>query len=236
LKALKFPHFEKLTLKELPPEERPREKLAQLGESGLSDAELLAIVMGSGTRDESALQLAQRILKEAGNLKLLSKFTVHELCKKFHGVGPARAAQLKAALELSRRYSKELSVKLPRFSNSQAVFLHFKDSFLGKQQEELWVAVLDMKNNLLLKQEISKGTLNGSPVHPREVFAVAIRNSAAGIILLHNHPSGDPAPSSEDRKVTLQLAEAGELLSIPLLDHVIIGNERYYSFKDAGIL
>ena len=93
-----------------------------------------------------------------------------------------------------------------------------------------------MKNNLLLKQEISRGTLNGSPVHPREVFAVAIRNSAAGIILLHNHPSGDPSPSSEDRKVTLQLAEAGKLLSIPLLDHIIIGNERYYSFKDAGLL
>jgi DNA repair protein RadC len=236
LKPLKSPRFEKLTLRELPADERPREKLIHQGEHSLSDAELLAIVMGSGTKRESALQLAQRILKETGNLKLLSGLTVHELCKRFHGVGPARATQLKAALELSRRYSKELGVKLPRFSNSQTVFLHFREWFLGKQQEELWIAVLDMKNQLILKQEISKGTLNGSPVHPREVFAVAIRHSGAGIILLHNHPSGDPAPSAEDRKVTLQIAEAGKLMGIPLLDHIVVGNERYYSFKDAGVI
>jgi DNA repair protein RadC len=236
LKPLKSPRFEKLTLRELPADERPREKLIHQGEHSLSDAELLAIVMGSGTKRESALQLAQRILKETGNLKLLSGLTVHELCKRFHGVGPARATQLKAALELSRRYSKELGVKLPRFSNSQTVFVHFREWFLGKQQEELWIAVLDMKNQLILKQEISKGTLNGSPVHPREVFAVAIRHSGAGIILLHNHPSGDPAPSAEDRKVTLQIAEAGKLMGIPLLDHIVVGNERYYSFKDAGVI
>jgi len=226
----------KLTIRELPRDERPREKLIHQGEHNLSDAELLAIVMGAGTKRESALQLAQRILKEAGNLRALSSMTVSELCKQFHGVGPARASQLKAALELSRRYSKEFTQVRPRFSNSRIVYLHFHEWFLGKQQEELWVAVLDMKNHMILKQEISKGTLNGSPVHPREVYAVAIRNSGAGIILLHNHPSGDPSPSHEDRKVTLQMADAGKLLGIPLLDHIIIGNDRYYSFKDEGII
>ncbi|MGH9858207.1 MAG: RadC family protein [Acidobacteriota bacterium] len=223
-------------MRELPVNERPREKLTNQGEQSLSDAELLAILMGSGTRQESAVQLAQRILKETGDLNKLSGFSVVELCKKFHGVGPARAAQLKAALELSRRYSGAVKEARPRFSNSQVVFEHFHSSFIGKQQEELWVTALDMKNQMLMKTQVSKGTLSGSLVHPREVFYVAIRNMAAAIILLHNHPSGDPAPSPEDKKVTRQIAEAGNLLGIPLLDHIIIGNGRYYSFKDAGII
>jgi len=226
----------KLTMKDLPRDERPREKLIAGGEHQLSDAELLAIVFGSGTKRESAVQMAQRILKEAGNLKMLGSMSVNELMQQFHGVGPARAAQLKAALELSRRYSRELGEAKPRFSNSKAAYLHFHEWFLGKQQEELWIAVLDMKNHLIYKQEISRGTLNGSPVHPREVFGVAIRNSGAGIILLHNHPSGDSLPSPEDRKVTLQMAEAGKLLGIPLLDHIIIGNGNYFSFKDQGLI
>jgi DNA repair protein RadC len=223
-------------MRELPVSERPREKLTNQGEQSLSDAELLAILMGSGTRQESAVQLAQRILKETGDLNKLSSFSVVELCQKFHGVGPARATQLKAALELSRRYAGAAGAERPRFSNSQIVFEYFHPSFIGKQQEELWVAALDMKNQMLMKTQVSKGTLSGSLVHPREVFHVAIRNMAAAIILLHNHPSGDPAPSPEDRKVTRQIAEAGNLLGIPLLDHIIIGNGRYYSFKDSGAL
>jgi DNA repair protein RadC len=226
----------KLTLKDLPHDERPREKLVHAGEHSLSDAELIAILLGSGTKRESALQMAQRILKEAGSLKMLSSMSVSELMTQFHGVGPARATQLKAALELSRRYSRELGELKPRFANSRMVYLHFHEWFLGKQQEELWVAVLDMKNQMVLKQEISRGTLNGSPIHPREVFGIAIRNAGAGIILLHNHPSGDPAPSPEDRKVTLQMSEAGKLLGIPLLDHIIIGNGSYFSFKDQSLI
>lgn len=226
----------KLSLRELPEEERPREKLMTRGEQALSDAELLAIVMGSGSRKESAVQLAQRILKEVGDLTKLGSLSVTELCEHFHGIGPARASQLKAALELSRRYSRKVLEQRPRFSNSQIVFEHFHQSFIGKQQEELWVAVLDMKNRLVTKAEVSRGTLSGSLVHPREVFHVAIRNLGAAIILLHNHPSGDPAPSPEDRKVTMQIAEAGNLLGIPLLDHIIIGTGKYYSFKDTGAL
>jgi DNA repair protein RadC len=225
----------KLSLKEIPQDERPREKLMGRGEESLSDAELLAIILGAGSKAESALQLAQRILKQAGDLKTLSNLSIREL-REFHGIGPARATQLKSALELSRRLARSYSVSQPRFSNSTVVYEHFHEMFRGKQQEEFWVLAVDAKNKLLVKSRVFKGTLMGSPAHPREVFRVAIKNSAAGIIVLHNHPSGDPAPSLEDRKVTNQLAEAGRLLGIPLLDHLIIGNGAYYSFKDEGAL
>lgn len=226
----------RLSIKELPEDERPREKLISSGEQSLTDAELLAIVLGSGTREESALQLAQRILKQAGDLKTLSSMSITELLK-FHGIGPARAAQLKAALELTRRHKEALiNPRSTKFSNSRMVFQYFHHRFRGKAHEEFWVAALDAKNKFLTEGFVSKGTLMGSLVHPREVFQIAIRSFAAGILILHNHPSGDPEPSLEDRKVTNQIAEAGKLMGIPLLDHIIIGNECYFSFKDAGLL
>lgn len=225
----------RLSLKELPEEERPREKLIQHGTSSLSNAELLAIILSSGTRAESAVQLAQRILKKTGDLKTLSEMSVKEL-KEFPGIGTARATQLKAALELARRYKDLLSSTNPRFSNSQMVFAHFGPGFRGKSQEEFWTIALDAKNKLISSASITKGTLMASLVHPRDIFEIAIRNKAAGVIVLHNHPSGDPHPSSEDRKVTGQVAEAGKILGIPLLDHIIIGNENYFSFKDSGLL
>ena len=221
----------RLTLKQIPAQERPREKLIEAGAGTLSDAELLAIVLGSGTPQESAVQLAQRML--TSGLHPLDTMSVREMCEEYHGVGPARAAQVKAALELARRYAGEMASDRPRFSNSRAVFQHYHAAFRGKRHEEFHVLALDAKNRLLRQETVSKGTLMGSLVHPREVFQPAIRHSAAGIIVLHNHPSGDPEPSIEDRRVTLQLAEAGRLLGIPLLDHIVIGNGRYYSFKDA---
>ncbi len=224
----------KLTVREIPKDERPREKLIRLGEHSLDDSELLAILLGSGTTGENVVQLAQRILSEAGDLTRLSYMSVRELCNKFRGIGPARAAQLKAGLELARRHVDQASRKRVHFSNSQRVFDYFRERFHGAQQEEFWTASLDAKNKLLKDSQITKGTLMGSLVHPREVFHLAIRESAAGIIILHNHPSGDPQPSAEDRKVTAQIAEAGKVLGIPLLDHIIIGNDCYFSFKDAG--
>lgn len=224
----------KLTLKEIPVDERPREKLLSRGPQALSDAELLAIILVGGTRKESAVQLAQRML--AGGLVDLERLTAPQMKKQFHGVGTARAAQVKAALELARRYSGELPLDRIRFSNSKTVFEYCHREFRGKKKEEFWVLSLDAKNKLNKKELVSNGTLMSSLVHPREVFETAIRNSAAGIIVLHNHPSGDPEPSPEDRRVTAQLAEAGKLLGIPLLDHVIIGNTSYYSFKDSGTL
>jgi DNA repair protein RadC len=225
----------KLTLKELPEKERPRERLLYHGETSLSNAELLAIVLGSGTKSESALQLAQRILKEAGDFQTLSNMSIREL-REFNGIGLAKAAQLKASLELARRYTGRMEQKKPKFSNSRTVFEYFAPNFRGKQHEEFWVLVLDAKNKLLIEAIVSKGTLMASIVHPREIFQIAIKNAGASIIILHNHPSGDPDPSSEDRKVTQQIAEAGKLLAIPLLDHVIVGMNQYYSFKDSGLL
>jgi DNA repair protein RadC len=225
----------RLTIKELPEEERPREKLIHHGASSLSDAELVAIILSEGTRSETALQIAQRILKETGNLKTLSEMSVKELSR-FSGVGPARATRLKAALELARRYKDQLLEPKPRFSSSQMVFAYFGPQFRGKSQEEFWAISLDAKNKMVSSIQITKGTLLGSLVHPREIFEIAIRNKAAGIIVLHNHPSGDPHPSVEDRKATGQVAEAGKILGIPLLDHVIIGNDGYFSFKDSGLL
>lgn len=222
----------RLSLKQIPEEERPRERLIEKGAGALTDAELLAIVVGAGSKQESAVQLAQRLLKEG--LNELEALSVHEMCEKYHGIGPARASQVKAALEIAHRYSNSLAGKKPRFPNSRAVFDFCHNTFQGKLREEFWVLVLDAKNRLRKKETISRGTLMGSLVHPREVYEPAIRHSAAGIIVLHNHPSGDPEPSPEDRRVTAQLAEAGRILGIPLLDHIVIGNNSYYSFKDMG--
>ena len=200
----------KLSLKEIPQDERPREKLFQAGEQSITDAELLAIVLGGGSKTETAVQLAQRILSSAGGLKQLAAMSVLEL-RSFHGIGPARAAQLKAALELARRY-KEMPAHVTAFSNSRIVFEYFHPILRSQKQEEFWLVTLNAKNKLLGKHLLFKGTLTGSVVHPREVFEKAIRESAAGIIVLHNHPSGDPAPSLEDRKVTASLADAGKLM------------------------
>lgn len=225
----------RLTLKQIPATERPRERLIQEGASALTDAELLAIVLGSGTPSESALQLAQRILKECGELETLARMSVSEL-RNFHGIGDAKAAQVKASLELARRYSASSKQFGERFNSSQIVFRHFRGELGSLPQEEFWAISLNVKNKLLAKHFISRGTLTASLVHPREVFGKAIRDSAAGMIVVHNHPSGDSDPSPEDRKITSILAEAGKLLGIPLLDHVIIARTSYFSFKDSGLL
>jgi DNA repair protein RadC len=224
----------RLTLKQLPETEQPRERLIHEGSENLTDAELLAIVLGSGTPSESALQLAQRLIKECGGLDKLARMSVIEL-RSFHGIGPARAAQLKASLELSRRYSNRQNSE-EVFSNSQAVYQCFRAELGSQSQEEFWSISLNAKNKLLGRHFITRGTLTSSLVHPREVFEKAIRDSAAAMIVVHNHPSGDPDPSPEDRKITSILAEGGRLLGIPLLDHVIIASKKYFSFKDSGLL
>lgn len=225
----------RLSLKELPEDERPREKLQRDGEASLTDAELLAVILGSGTTTETAIQLAQRMLKEVGDLHALSLLSMTEL-KRFHGIGIARAAQVKAALEMAHRCKELVAKPSSRFNNSKLVYQHFASHFHGKRQEEFWVAVLDTKNKLIHQAQITRGTLAGSLIHPREIFHLAIRNLGAGIIVLHNHPSGDPEPSQEDLKATRQISEASKIVGIQLLDHIIIGNGTYFSFKDSGLL
>ena len=224
----------RLTLKQLPETERPRERLIQEGANSLTDAELLAIVLGSGSPSESALQLAQRLIKECGELDKLARMSVIELCS-FHGIGQAKAAQLKASLELARRLQATNNPG-EQFSNSEAVYRKFRLELGSQAQEEFWSVSLNAKNKFLARHFISRGTLTSSLVHPREVFEKAIRDSAAAIIVVHNHPSGDSDPSPEDRKITSILAEGGRLLGIPLLDHVIVASKKYFSFKDSGLL
>ncbi|MCP9462248.1 MAG: DNA repair protein RadC [Nitrospira sp.] len=218
-----------------PESERPRERLLSKGPEVLSDAQLLAILLRTGRRDSSAVQVAMELLHHVGGLGGLVKSGVEELCS-VEGVGPAKAAQLKAALELGRRsLATPLSTGM-HVSSSADLFRHFYPVLRDRKQELFKVVLLDAKNAVIKETTISEGSLTLSIVHPREVFASAIRESAAGVIFLHNHPSGDPTPSQEDRRLTDRLVAAGRLLGISVLDHVIIGDGRYVSFADEGWL
>jgi DNA repair protein RadC len=225
-----------LTIRELPRTDRPRERLVDLGAGSLSTAELLAIVLGSGGRGRSALRIGQEILAAVqGSLRRLGARPVAELTT-HAGVGRARAVAIHAALELGRRMATEsraegLPIRAPR-----DVVAVFAPRLEDLPVEEFHVAVLDAQLRLERDVTVTRGILNSSLVHPREVFREAIAERAAAIILVHNHPSGDPAPSENDRNITDQLVAAGRLLDIPVHDHVIIGRGRYTSFAEAGLL
>lgn len=216
-----------------PEAERPRERLLAKGPDALSDAHLLAILLRTGRRDSSAVQVAIELLAQVGGVSGMAKCGVEELCA-IRGVGPAKAAQLKAAVELGRR-----SIAVPlstgtRVSSSADLFKHFHPALRDVKHEIFKVVLLDAKNTVVKEATVSEGSLTLSVVHPREVFAFAVRESAAGVIFLHNHPSGDPTPSLEDRQLTDRLAAAGKLLGIRVLDHLIVGDGRYVSFADEG--
>jgi DNA repair protein RadC len=220
----------------LPRDERPRERLKHLGPSSLSAAELLAIVLGSGAGGRSAFAVAQDLLAaSAGSLRRLASQPVAALTE-LRGVGTARAVTVHAAIELGRRAAREgrhdgASVRSPR-----DVAAYFAPRLEDLPVEEFHVAVLDAQHRVERDVTVTRGILNSSLVHPREVFREAIAERAAAIILVHNHPSGDPTPSADDRIVTEQLVAAGRLLDIPVHDHVIIGRGRYTSFAEAGLL
>lgn len=223
----------RLTLKELPPEEQPRERLREKGPEALTNAELLAIIIRDGTRTESALDLARRLIKMSGDLRQLSEKSVTELCR-FKGIGPARAAQVKAALELAGRLGGNTLRPGSRFTGSKDVFDHFYHKLRRDKQERFLCILLDTKNRVLREVDISKGGLSSALVSPREVLRAAVAESAAGIILIHNHPSGDPEPSPDDVLLTRRLKETAEVAGIRLLDHVVIGEEGYVSLADSG--
>jgi DNA repair protein RadC len=225
-----------LRLRELPRTERPRERLRDLGAHALSTSELLAIVIGSGTPQRSALGLAQDALaKSDGSLRRLASLPVAALTS-VHGLGSARAVAIHAALELGRRLAAESRDEGAPLRTPRDVWAAYAPRLEDLPVEEFHVAVLDAQHRLERDITITRGILNSSLVHPREVFREAIAERAAAIILVHNHPSGDPTPSADDRAITAQLVAAGRLLDIPVADHVVIGRGRYLSFAEGGLL
>jgi DNA repair protein RadC len=232
-------------IKNWPEGERPREKLLQLGAQALSPAELLALIIGSGdaASGRSALDLGRELLVQFKSLRSLADASCAEL-QRVKGVGPAKSTCLKAALDLARRVGEaDRVLESPtRFTSACQLIQHLnlKFEFRDRHREYFMALLLDGKNRIITRAQISEGSLNQSIVHPREVFNVAVRESAAAMILLHNHPTGDPAPSPEDLEVTRRLCEAGQLMGIKVLDHIIIGEgedeQAYYSFADHGQL
>ncbi len=224
----------RLTIKDLPLHERPRERLLTSGPAALSDAELLAILLRTGTSRETAVQLAERILVEFGGLQELPRRTADELTA-LEGLGPAKAVTLLAAVELAARLAARRRAPLAVGSPADVAGLVMEE-MRNYRREHFRVVMLDVKNRVLGTEEISIGSLNTSLVHPREVFRPAVLKSCAGIIVVHNHPSGDPTPSTEDLEVTRRLCEAGELMGIKVLDHVVIGDGKFFSFREKGLL
>ena len=226
----------RLSIRELPRTERPRERLKAHGAHALSSAELLAIVLGTGAAGKSALGLAHEVLAWAdGSLRRIVGQPIASLTK-LAGVGSARAVAVHAALELGRRAAAEEREDGAPMRSPRDVYAVFAPRLEDLPVEEFHVAVLDSQHRLERDVTVTRGILNSSLVHPREVFREAIAERAAAVILVHNHPSGDPTPSPDDRVVTEQLAAAGRLLDIPVHDHVIIGRGRYTSFAEAGLL
>ncbi len=225
-----------MTIREMPLAERPRERLRSHGARALSSGELLAILLGSGSDGRSALSVGQEILGSCGgSLRLLATQPVAQLTS-VTGVGSARAAGIHAALELGRRMAGEERAEGAPVRWPRDVYEIFAQKLEDLPVEEFHVAVLDSQHRLERDITVTRGLLNSSLVHPREVFREAIAERAAAIILVHNHPSGDPTPSPDDKSVTEQLVQAGRLLDIPVQDHVIIGRGRYISFAEAGLL
>ena len=219
---------------DLPCDGRPRERLMARGPAALSNAELLAIVLGTGVKDENVVRVSQRLLSTFGNLSGLAQASVAELMAA-RGLGPAKAAQLKAALELGRRLLVESPEQRPQVrSPADAANLLMSEMSL-LEQEHLRVMMLDTKNRVLGSPTVYVGSLNTSLIRVGELFREAIRNNCASIIVAHNHPSGDPTPSPEDVAVTRQIAEAGKLLDVDVLDHLIIGRQRFVRLKERGL-
>lgn len=215
--------------------ERPREKLLRRGVHALSDAELLALVLRTGSGSYSALDLAREVLAGEGSLRGIATRTPAELMR-HHGIGPAKALELLSAFELGRRSQAEHEVERPILRSPEDVARRMVPMLRDRKTEVFYVLVLDARNALKMELEISSGTLNASLVHPREVFKAAIDNVAASIIVVHNHPSGNPEPSREDIEITRQLVEAGRIVGIPLHDHVIVAGEQSTSLAERGLL
>lgn len=225
------------TVKDLAAEDRPREKLLNQGAGSLSDAELLAILIGSGNREETAIQLAQRILRSAGNnLNQLGKLSIHHLMSNFKGIGEAKAITIAAALELGKRRGASEALDRKKILCSRDIYNYFYPTLGDLDHEEFWVLFLNRANKVIDHKRISQGGIYETVVDPRIIYHHAISLLASGIALCHNHPSGNLRPSKEDDTVTRKIKAAAELLQIQLLDHLILCDKNYYSYADEGRL
>jgi len=224
----------KFTIKELPEGERPRERLLNNGVQALSNAELLAIILRTGTKKENVVDLAKHLLIDR-DLKSLSQLPAGDIMKMF-GIGEAKACQIIAAFELGRRVASNGNGEKPAMKNPEAVAVYFMHRLNILKQESFYCAYLNTKNRMIKEQLISTGGLSASIVEPRDVFRGAISDGAASVILVHNHPSGDPSPSRDDIEVTKKLMSAGDIIGIKVLDHVIIGDGKWVSLKEEGAI
>lgn len=217
-------------------EDRPREKMLVKGISSLTDAELLAILIGSGNRDETAVSLCQRILQNCGNnLNELGKYTVNELCE-FKGIGEAKAITIVAALELGKRRRTEKIIQKKKITSSRDVFELFHPIINDLPFEEIWVLLLNRSNKIIDKRKISQGGVSNTIIDVRLILKMALETLSSGIILCHNHPSGNRLPSDNDKLITQKTSDAAKIMDIQLLDHIIIANDFYFSFADEGVI
>lgn len=226
-------------IRELPEDERPREKLLSLGAAALSNAELLAIFLRTGVVGKGAVHLARDLLEQRGSLQGLARTSPAELAQ-FHGLGPAKAAHLTAAFELGRRLVQEQLSGEP-MDSPERIFEFMAPLMRAQSQECVHVILLDSRRRLIKIEEVTRGTLNESLAHPREILRRALAHSSHSYVLVHNHPSGNPSPSAADRELTRRLFRASETVGVPLIDHVIIGaaavdGPAYFSFREAGLL
>lgn len=227
---------EKLNIKDWSLNDRPREKLLSKGRAHLSSAELLAILIGSGSREESALDLSKRILASVQNdLSELAKLNVDELIQ-FKGIGEAKAVSIAAAMEIARRKKKSTVEKRSLISSSQAAFELMEEHLSDLDHEEFWIILLNRANRLIEVRNVSKGGVSGTVADAKLIFKAALSKLASSIIVCHNHPSGNLMPSKADKLLTQKLVEGGKNLDIAVLDHLILGNNSYFSFADEGII
>lgn len=222
-------------IKDWPENERPRERLIKYGAESLSDAQLLAIILRTGSGERGVLGLSMSILDTFKTLRNIDAASISELSS-IKGLGTAKIAQIKAAFELGKRLMGESSDGKPVFSSSHSIFSYFAPRFKNLKKEFFIGILLDAKNRLIRECKVSEGTLTNSLIHPREAFKEAVKESAASVIFVHNHPSGDPTPSRDDITITERLKSAGDIIGINVLDHVIIGDRKYVSLKEKGVL
>ncbi|MBC8526014.1 MAG: DNA repair protein RadC [Candidatus Cloacimonetes bacterium] len=223
------------TVRDLPIEDRPRERLQKIGVDNLSTQELLALIIEKGGKGQNVLTVAQNLLAHFGNLNKMKNASIEEL-KKVKGIGFATACKLQAAFKLGEKSEIQIKKYGEKIEGPESVFKLLRNEIGNKKKESFYILSLTTRNNLIGVDKVSTGTLSASLAHPREVFLPAIKNSASTVIIVHNHPSGDTQPSEDDLEITKRLVEAGKILGIEVVDHIIVAKNNYFSFKDKGLI